>query len=191
VSRPRRSTILTAFVAIVLLACAGIWVRTFYADDRLWVEPWDQRGPRYEILHVQSSGDFISVYFSSATYSANLGRPLIGHMQFMGLRWAREEYKPRPQGATSWLWWDDYVDRPSTGGNQHVWRVQLRPWLPLLPASLLFALCLGAALRPYLFRQRMMRQGRCTRCGYDLRATPGQCPECGADPRDAAGALPT
>jgi hypothetical protein len=37
--------------------------------------------------------------------------------------------------------------------------------------------------------RRRLRQGRCTRCGYDLRGSPGRCPECGADAPGWAGTV--
>ena len=37
----------------------------------------------------------------------------------------------------------------------------------------------SATLGPALVGRRRVRAGRCRRCGYDLRASPGRCPECG------------
>jgi hypothetical protein len=55
-------------------------------------------------------------------------------------------------------------------------------------AMAVFALCAIALtslnyyylIRPDWERRRLIHEGRCIHCGYDLRQSPGRCPECGA-----------
>lgn len=50
------------------------------------------------------------------------------------------------------------------------------------PYWFLVACCLAVAAlaaRSWRRRRRVLLEGRCKECGYDLRATPDRCPECG------------
>lgn len=57
-------------------------------------------------------------------------------------------------------------------------------WALASAASLVPVLVWGRAL----VRRRRGGLGRCQRCGYDLRATPGRCPECGSLAADSSPA---
>jgi hypothetical protein len=46
----------------------------------------------------------------------------------------------------------------------------------------LFALMPAAFFLRMIRTRRAAKSGRCSTCGYDLRATPGRCPECGTIP---------
>ena len=61
------------------------------------------------------------------------------------------------------------------GTNPGLWRVAVPHWFLFLATSVLPAMWI---------RNRLRRPspGICTRCGYDLRATPDRCPECGTVP---------
>jgi hypothetical protein len=54
-------------------------------------------------------------------------------------------------------------------------RVEFPHWWLALATALLPTLWIHRAI----VRRRRFGQGRCTECGYDLRATPERCPECG------------
>ena len=88
--------------------------------------------------------------------------------RFLGFGWGRARYRK----TTDWI-----------GGNgREIMRYTLDYAVVAVPY---WALLLATGLAPGFWLRGRLRGlgriigGRCARCGYDLRATPGQCPECG------------
>lgn len=71
-------------------------------------------------------------------------------------------------------------------GGDVITSARLSLWL-LVVVNVPPLLLAGLVLRR-IWRRRRVSAGRCSTCGYDLRATPIRCPECGAAPGAAAQA---
>jgi hypothetical protein len=78
------------------------------------------------------------------------GRIVVARLEFLGFRWLTGNLAP----------------------GYSMWSVRIPLWFPASVFALLPALWLAKRLR-------RPDNGRCPRCGYDLRATPDRCPECG------------
>ncbi len=92
--------------------------------------------------------------------------------------WAREHadtdgpsFPPRPLGFR----WGQF----QAGGPPAAMSYVVVPYWPLGTAAVALPVVVAVSVRR---RRRTPMAGRCRRCGYDLRATPGRCPECGAVP---------
>jgi hypothetical protein len=182
--------LLTALSLLLLLATAGIWVRSYWVSDALNWYDWpadrsffDQKsircsrgGVRFDAWRrlsafVQSPGD---VHFQHQRHSALAypvyGDELNGYFSSEPPRYAALGFEWIPETATSW------AEPPDNDGRLYALTV------PLYFPCLLFALLPAHYLLHFRRRWRIARRialGCCIGCGYDLRATPGRCPECG------------
>ena len=156
---------------------AAMLVRTLFARDVVRVGRSNVDGTRHADVYVSCDAAFLSVQVARwSDWGFEDPFPEMRH-RFAGFRWMHQAVPPTPHGFDAWLWWDHYVDQPSRGGANEVWRVQVRPWLLLVPPAIMPALWIKRLAR----RRRMLREGLCLQCGYDLRATSGRCPECGSE----------
>ena len=166
--RRRLLNLLTALSLLLCVAVASLWARSRQTADILSIfRPW-------HMTHVVSSGGQLAcvhwhrdpvVYRFAPSHTTISAAPT----------------PPRPWWRTQTSNVLTHVDALGvyfgTGAEcRHL--IVVPYWLPCLLSGGLGAV----ALLRFLHLRQRVRQGRCRRCGYDLRATPGRCPECGTDP---------
>jgi hypothetical protein len=93
----------------------------------------------------------------------------------------RDDFNAKFSAGDPWTRLGFWLQRDNVGwGNlagKSTWIAIPHWFLSLLTASI--AAWSGRKLRRNRAAVRWRAQGRCERCGYDIRATPDRCPECG------------
>ena len=162
--------LLTVLSAALFVATIALWVRSFVVSDQLTREA----GPN-NITARASRG---RVWVFRWSMESPGGKPS---------QWSYASDRPAliRDGRDPWV--ERYWSTPALtfrGGRSPsigaaYWDVIVPLWLP----AILFAVAPAwwvTRERTRRRRRRRERAGLCTRCGYDLRASPEICPECGA-----------
>jgi len=176
----------TALSLSLCLATAALWVRSYKtADCEKWYDP--QR----TITLGSCCGELH--YFEEFYHDRTYGRPAVGQSEWHHMPFPESEIgesvdmlrHPNWLNRAGFIFYlhsdrdpkqTDLVERLGAANY-----IVLPHWFVaglLLLAPLLFVKRFIRSRR----EKRRLRKGLCTRCGYDLRATPDRCPECGAFP---------
>jgi hypothetical protein len=186
--RRKLFTLAAAVSALLCIAAVVLWVRGYWAyDDLAWTRASNAGNRHYSWYLSLASGRGglgvmldAEVAYTDSLSPAEAARPLDRWSAPEHLRHAPAYPQPfAPRAAVTFggfavLW----VANPGTVARD----VIVPAWFVVLLTAATPALWLWRTT----VRRAAARAGLCSRCGYDLRATPDRCPECGAVPAKGA-----
>ena len=193
---------------IALIVTTGLWTRSYFANECLAFKGNDNR-----IISIESNRGMVIINWHCAAPRPDLSWWKNGFRYF---RSSPEEIDLRIYGAADrWLRNEDMGENQSRPKERFVvglglvglrWETGLRKLdvsnieiidcrLIVIPYWISIALILFLLvfeIRKWAGQSRIVRAGRCTKCGYDRRFGGDICPECGAACKaaDPAGVSP-
>jgi hypothetical protein len=175
----RRLFNLAAAVSLVLcVATVALWVRSYWGSAQYgWTWQARSRARSAEIYAV--AGSIGLAFIHSIDHRPNYnGAPDVFETGWTF--WAAHDggrpYFPE-NGERNWGGYGFWLD---LGDDTPGWRFQMNVRIIEVPAwSLATAFVFLPAIVLIRWYRCHRQPGLCTRCGYDLRATPERCPECG------------
>lgn len=167
--------------AAALVVVVAVWVRSYFASDSLSLirRFGDPDAPGHGSTSASVSWVRGAVSVRGMTVLDRLppdDRPVVWR-SFPASQLAHPE-SPWLKFRSSY---STRLDRPrgwSRGTITRAWGVAVPCWF-LAAATAVLPAWWAAKRRRARRGTRWVAQGRCARCGYDLRHAPGRCPECG------------
>jgi hypothetical protein len=180
----RLLNLLTALSLLLCVAVVAVWVRSWFHGDTVgWSlsHPRDANDPdapypsrRSAVwLTVIASNGRLGVLYSR--YYGEATPPLYGsHWQYR---------RTDPSGELEGVTWAKLSHFAQVSSVPSEGYIEYQAYVRLWPLAVLTAV--PPALRAWrtVRRRRAAGPGKCSHCGYDLRATPERCPECGTMPQ--------
>lgn len=192
-NQPLRARLFNLATVISLLLCAAIallWLRSYWVSDDWSRDAYGLDSGRvfHKALLIRSGGGGLAVARKVYTNSAPsvVSRYVPAPAGWLDVTWSSNPSVNYPAGGPllPTMSWSSrsgfglFVDRQRSSGyfGESGFALVVPDWSLLAAASTLPFVWL--IRRGLAIRQKAM-EGRCRRCGYDLRATPDRCPECG------------
>lgn len=172
--RPLASTLAVASLAAALAVCV-LWYRSYQAME--YIDCWHELSgtPVQRTFHqymLFSGSGRVTFVFNELRYERPPRSAIPSGDRLKYFRDADPQFLLYRES----FGWGSFRGRGSEAWDQD--KVTLPHWAFLLAALLL------PLVRIVMWKRDRRRRGSgcCSRCGYDLRATPDRCPECGTVP---------
>jgi hypothetical protein len=172
------------FSALLCLAAATLWVRSYWRYDELAWSSQPGAGQSGDTTNASAVSECGQIALNYQHYGWDLD-PSAGYPMLRRTQWTT--MKPTP---------GRYASTAKYGfAHAEIIRPDLVSRALLFPHWCIVVATAPLPLAALIFRRRRRRldrraAGQCDACGYDLRATPDRCPECGAIPLTAAAGRP-
>ncbi|HZL38593.1 MAG TPA: zinc ribbon domain-containing protein [Tepidisphaeraceae bacterium] len=200
--RSGRLSILTSLSLLLCIGTAVMWIRSEYVSESLgWKAPYSQPPTVWKMRAIGSEKGEVTLFWIDEDCPPLLASERAAwlrsnaHMRLLPVGWQYHRPVYFPSATNDLAGFGFLHDRGGNGqrfSGARMYSTHNERNIVAVPYWFLAALSSVEPVYWVLTRMRARkremanRDGFCSACGYDLRATPERCPECGTEAKPLA-----